>query len=639
LVEGGNVDLIFRIPEPSEFLTHAARIKNSFADRKPFGDISLRPLSRKEIEELEARAIMPNPGKGSSYPDDFTANCVRSSFFLGDCILGRFAGSKRLLGATVPSGIYSSTLSGSIVGNGALVHRCDLVANCFIDSDAVVSGSVLTHEGRASFGNGIEIRAGIETGGRTLFSYVDLDCWSAEYMARNGAKGRGEVLAKVRAYAEAASLDIGYVGSGASILGARRIENSFIGSGVEVDGADLIRNSTLYGEGKDRVRAGTGVVIEDSVLRPGSEVDSQAIVLRSFVAGPCGSGTAREGDGSYLGPNTKIGEGEVTSSFVGPFVGFHHQSLLIAAFWPEGRGTVGHGANVGSNHTSRTPDQEIWPGEGMFFGLGCNVKFPADFSRSPYTIVATGLTTLPQKLEFPFSLISQPEEIQSGIPPAYNRIIPAWGVSGTTSTPVPQRGKSPRAEQGREPRLRRRSPEARNRGAHEDRGEKARRSGGEQASLSSRRHTGNRQELSPGNRPGDRSGNLRVFHPFRLSQNSRLPAGSLRRTARRQARISRPAIRAQARGAEVRIFPEDHVRVRLGRGRLEDLMEEYIEDLDFVARKVFESRAKDFRRGVNVVPDYTLNHQSPDADELVEKIRKTAKAEAERLRQRIGEVP
>jgi len=42
---------------------------------------------------------------------------------------------------------------------------------------------------------------------------------------------------------------------------------------------------------------------------------------------------------------------------------------------------------------------------------------------------------------------------------------------------------------------------------------------------------------------------------------------------------------------------------------------------------------------VNVVPDYTLNHQSPDADELVEKIRKTAKAEAERLRQRIGEVP
>jgi len=633
------VDLIFRIPEPSEFLTHAARIKNSFADRKPFGDISLRPLSRKEIEELEARGNHAESWERILVSDDFTANCVRSSFFLGDCILGRFAGSKRLLGATVPSGIYSSTLSGSIVGNGALVHRCDLVANCFIDSDAVVSGSVLTHEGRASFGNGIEIRAGIETGGRTLFSYVDLDCWSAEYMARNGAKGRGEVLAKVRAYAEAASLDIGYVGSGASILGARRIENSFIGSGVEVDGADLIRNSTLYGEGKDRVRAGTGVVIEDSVLRPGSEVDSQAIVLRSFVADHAGVERHGKVTESYLGPNTKIGEGEVTSSFVGPFVGFHHQSLLIAAFWPEGRGTVGHGANVGSNHTSRTPDQEIWPGEGMFFGLGCNVKFPADFSRSPYTIVATGLTTLPQKLEFPFSLISQPEEIQSGIPPAYNRIIPAWGLRNNLYTlyrneeKVLGRNKAANLVFDADP-LR---PEI---------VELMRTAVKRLAAPAESKHL-----YLPGDIPGigknylletDRVTAAETYEYF-------IRFACLRTLASRQdlfgvrpdGRPAFPALLSAPRPEEPKFEYFRRIMFESGwaEARLEDLMEEYIEDLDFVARKVFESRAKDFRRGVNVVPDYTLNHQSPDADELVEKIRKTAKAEAERLRQRIGEVP
>lgn len=68
---------------------------------------------------------------------------------------------------------------------------------------------------------------------------------------------------------------------------------------------------------------------------------------------------------SVLGPNSGVAEGEVTASLCGPFVGFHHQSLLIASFWPEGKGNVGYGANVGSNHTSKAPDQELWPGEGL----------------------------------------------------------------------------------------------------------------------------------------------------------------------------------------------------------------------------------------------------------------------------------
>ena len=60
---------------------------------------------------------------------------------------------------------------------------------------------------------------------------------------------------------------------------------------------------------------------------------------------------------SILGHNSGVSEGECTSSLVGPFVGFHHQSLLIASLWPEGKGNVGYGANVGSNHTGKANDQ------------------------------------------------------------------------------------------------------------------------------------------------------------------------------------------------------------------------------------------------------------------------------------------
>jgi hypothetical protein len=65
----------------------------------------------------------------------------------------------------------------------------------------------------------------------------------------------------------------------------------------------------------------------------------------------------------------------------------------------------------------------------MFLGLGVNVKFPADFSRAPYTVVACGTSLLPQKVTFPFSLIAPPSAVHPGISPAYNEIVPGWMLS------------------------------------------------------------------------------------------------------------------------------------------------------------------------------------------------------------------
>jgi hypothetical protein len=62
----------------------------------------------------------------------------------------------------------------------------------------------------------------------------------------------------------------------------------------------------------------------------------------------------------------------------------------------------------------------------MFFGLGVDVKFPANFEKAPYSIIATGVTTLPQKVEFPFSLINASSRTYPDISPAFNEIVPGW---------------------------------------------------------------------------------------------------------------------------------------------------------------------------------------------------------------------
>jgi len=170
-----------------------------------------------------------------------------------------------------------------------------------------------------------------------------------------------------------------------------------IGRGVRVCNTSSLENSHLH----DFSSVENDAIVRDSIIENNSVVTDKAIVKSSFI-------------GSF----SHIGEAEVSNSLIGPLVQIHHHSLLISALWAEGRGNVGYGANVGSNHTGRMPDQEIVPGLGQFFGLGCSIKFPANFSEAPFTMIATGVVCEPQRLKFPFSLIVEG-----------NEIIPGWVYS------------------------------------------------------------------------------------------------------------------------------------------------------------------------------------------------------------------
>src|SRR5262249_19003119 len=173
----------------------------------------------------------------------------------------------------------------------------------------------------------------------------------------------------------------------------------------------------------------SGAAVVGSLLQWGSRVEGGALVERSVLTEH--SAVERHGkvSASILGPNTAVAQGEVTSALLGPFVGFRHQALLIAAIWPEGRGNVSHGANVGANHSSRAPDQEARFGEGTFLGLGVNVKYPIDLSRAPYCFVACGVTLPPQRVLYPFALINVPSGPRPDVPGCYNEIVPGWGLS------------------------------------------------------------------------------------------------------------------------------------------------------------------------------------------------------------------
>ncbi len=384
----------------------------------------------------ELQAALEKNGNSSSdwgrvrVAPGFNPSRVRNCVFEGEVVLGTFEeGLAASPGIKIPTGLYNCRVVNSVIADNALVADTKLLANYLIGKKAVVFGNgVVSANPPCRFGTGQAISVGLETGGREvgIFAEITVDIAARIATSRKDVSLLEAYQSLLDTYLKKIAGERGFIGDGAVVRNCPRIEDAFIGPCAVVDGATLVKNASLLSNADEGTRVEGGAIVSNSVVQWGCHVDSMAIIESSVLCEHCGAERHGKVTTSIVGPNSAIGEGEVTASLVGPFVGFHHQALLIAAFWPEGKGNVAYGANIGSNHTSRLPDQEIRPGEGNFFGLGTNIKFPSDFSRAPYSIIATGATTLPQKVLFPFSLINTPATHLDGIPPAFNEIIPAW---------------------------------------------------------------------------------------------------------------------------------------------------------------------------------------------------------------------
>jgi len=234
---------------------------------------------------------------------------------------------------------------------------------------------------------------------------------------------------QLRLFREEVALPYGIVGKGAIVSNTNIIRNSWIGSHARVEGASKIRNSVVLSSLEESTHIYDSVILENSNVQMGVKLHTGAEVQGSVLMARCKIGCKAIVKSSIIAPCCHVEEGEVNSSYMGPMTQMHHHSLLIAALWPEGCGNLGYGANVGSNHTGRMPDQEVMPGQGMFFGLGVNIKFPANYRESPFTLIASGVTTLPQRLKFPFSLIRPGDPQLMGVPARLNEIVPGWNYA------------------------------------------------------------------------------------------------------------------------------------------------------------------------------------------------------------------
>lgn len=416
--------------EALELLEEAVRAPAPLAMAPTFDRERLRSLREEEIRALGERGCFCEDWSRIRVHAGFRPERLSSVRLVGEVLLGLLEGEVVLpSGVRLPSGIHDATVADCTVGDRAHIGHVGVLANHLIGAGATIwHCDEVVAPGECHYGNGVEIAVGVETGGREVLAWAELTVPIAECVAkrRDLAEFQERYAALVAQYAAAVGGTRGVIGDGALVSGCGLVHGCFLGAAARVERAARLTNATVLSTSEEPSRVADGAIVEDSILQWGCSAESMAIVTRSVLIEH--SHVERHGKvaDTILGPNSGIAEGEATASLIGPFVAFHHQALLIAAIWPEGRGNIAYGANVGSNHTSRAPDQEIWPGEGVFFGLGCDVKYPTNLSDAPYSLIASGVTMLPQRLSMPFSLINPPARSVERLSPSYNEVMPAW---------------------------------------------------------------------------------------------------------------------------------------------------------------------------------------------------------------------
>lgn len=373
----------------------------------------IRPLSAAEVDLLTS---------GGNRCDDWSSVRVGAATELDrirDC---DFSG-RVIIGAVRT--LARSSVCNSVVADGATIEAYSTVDSAFIDAGATIHRATVGQRQQQApadhrFGIGTEFVVGSEAGERTLHVQPGLSAQQAFAQATERFDDTAWRAASER-FASVASQDASYpdtyIGPEATIANAT-VRGSWVAAEARVADYAIVESSALLSEPSRAVVVSAGARVRHSVLHHDVEICDGATIERAIVHTQVHVGTGCIVRETVVGSACSIAGGEIHASILGPLVAAHHQSLLIGCLWPGGRGNVGYGANVGSNHTGRVPDQEIRPGEGMFFGLGSSIKFPGNYERAPYTIVASGVVVPPQRLDLPFSLIADDGD---GV-----RVVPAW---------------------------------------------------------------------------------------------------------------------------------------------------------------------------------------------------------------------
>ena len=296
----------------------------------------LRNLRPDEIATLRSQACRADDWNQVWVPEVFDIEYVIHVRFSGVVKLGAFRKIFTLPGGLVKhSGLRHVTLHNCTLGDNVLIENVqNYIANYRIGDDCFIQNiNVMLVEGKATFGNNVEVSVLNETGGREVPIYDGLSASLAYIIALY--RHRPALIERLRdmitAYTEGIASTEGTVGDKVKIVNTGTIRNVKIGDYATIENSARLENGSVNSKREAPVFIGDSVIAQDFIVSSGAKIADAAKIIRCFIGQACQVTHNFSAHDSLLFSNCAFENGEACAIFAGPFTVTHHKSSLLIA--------------------------------------------------------------------------------------------------------------------------------------------------------------------------------------------------------------------------------------------------------------------------------------------------------------------
>ncbi len=346
-----------------------------------------RNLTPAEIEQLERQGNYAEEWSTVRVAESFSAECVRNSTFEGAVSLGTLENNRHTDGAlSLREGIYNSCLCNTTVGDHPTIHNVRMLSGYTIGNNVLLFN---IDEMTCDPTDPVWLEPMNENGGRRILPFGGMTIGDAYLWARY--RGRKQLMDRLEQFTR-------------DLLASPEGRYGQLGDCCVVKNTKSLHNIIVRSSSDDPSRIDSCITLHDGVISYGCTVEHGIIAERFLLGEHVHLEFGLRLNDTVVGDNSTLARCEVGNSIIFPAHEQHHNNSFLIAGLIMGQSNIAAGGTIGSNHNSRTADNEIAGGRGFWPGLCCSFKHSSRFAS--YCLLAKGDYPAELDITLPFALVN-----------------------------------------------------------------------------------------------------------------------------------------------------------------------------------------------------------------------------------------
>ena len=343
-----------------------------------------RSLTESEIALIKSQGNRADDWNKVLVCDEFDASCVWNCCFASEVRIGRLTHNTLCDGdLKLAEGLFGSTLRDCTVGDHCALHNVRM-----LDSYLIGDNCLLFNINEMTSGTSFAwLEPMNENGERRILPFNGMTIGDAYLWAR--FRGQSKLMTRLE---ELTRKELSLCGYGT------------VGNCCVIKNSNRIHNVAVRSSAEDPTRIEECILLSDGVVGYGCKLEYGIIAQRFLLGEHVHLEFGLRLNDTVVGDNSTLARCEVGCNIIFPAHEQHHNNSFLIAALIMGQSNVAAGGTLGSNHNSRTADNEIAAGRGFWPGLCVSLKHSSRFAS--YTLLAKGDYPSELNITIPFALVN-----------------------------------------------------------------------------------------------------------------------------------------------------------------------------------------------------------------------------------------